>query len=139
MATCSSDGHFTIIDRKKDAIIRGGYNVYPREVEEALYEHPAVAEAAVVGIPHQTLGEKVAAAVALEPGEVAEPEELTRFVRGRVAASKSPRRIWLVEALPKGSPARSCVARSVRRSSTADGPITEEKRTRWESWRVRSP
>ena len=62
-----ADGYFFIVDRKKDMIIRGGYNVYPREIEEVLYEHPAVAEAAVVGIPHPALGEEVAAAVALKP------------------------------------------------------------------------
>ena len=62
------DGYFYIVDRKKDMIIRGGFNVYPREVEEVLYEHPAVAEAAVVGIPHDELGEEVGAAVTLKPG-----------------------------------------------------------------------
>ena len=62
------DGYFFIVDRKKDMIIRGGYNVYPREIEEVLYEHPAVAEAAVIGVPHAGLGEEVAAAVALKPG-----------------------------------------------------------------------
>jgi long-chain acyl-CoA synthetase len=83
-------------------IIRGGYNVYPREVEEALHEHPAVAEVAVIGMAHPELGEEVGAAVALKPGADASPAELQQFVRERVAAYKYPRRVWLVDELPKG-------------------------------------
>jgi long-chain acyl-CoA synthetase len=96
------DGYFYIVDRTKDLIIRGGYNVYPREIEEVLYEHPAVAEAAVVGIPHDSLGEEVGAAVALKAGEHVEPAELRDYVKERVAAYKYPRQVWLVDALPKG-------------------------------------
>ena len=96
------DGYFYIVDRTKDMIIRGGYNVYPREIEEVLYEHPAVAEAAVIGIPHDSLGEEVGAAVALKEGERVEPEELRDYVKARVAAYKYPRHVWLVDALPKG-------------------------------------
>ncbi|MEU7815566.1 long-chain fatty acid--CoA ligase [Pseudonocardia sp. NPDC049154] len=102
IATRDADGYYTIVDRKKDLIIRGGYNVYPREVEETLYEHPAVAEAAVVGIKHAELGEEIGAAVALKPGQEADPEELKNFVRDRLAAYKYPRAVWLVDALPKG-------------------------------------
>src|SRR4029079_2385302 len=69
MAQVDEDGYFFIVDRKKDMIIRGGYNVYPREIEEVLYEHPAVREAAVVGVAHDELGEEVDAAVALKDGE----------------------------------------------------------------------
>jgi long-chain acyl-CoA synthetase len=76
--------------------------VYPREIEEALYEHPAVAEAACVGVPHPDLGEEVAAAVALKPGAQADPAELQAWVKERVAAYKYPRHLWLVDALPKG-------------------------------------
>ena len=76
--------------------------MYPREVEEALHEHPAVAEVAVVGMPHAELGEEVGAAVALKPGASATPAELQQFVRDRVAAYKYPRRVWLVDTLPKG-------------------------------------
>ena len=68
MAKVDEDGYFFIVDRKKDLIIRGGYNVYPREVEEVLYEHPAIQEAAVVGIPDDALGEEVGAAVVLKEG-----------------------------------------------------------------------
>jgi long-chain acyl-CoA synthetase len=102
LARQDDDGYFFIVDRKKEMIIRGGYNVYPREIEEALYEHPAVAEAAVVGIAHPELGEEVAAAVALKPGASADAEELQAFVKERVAAYKYPRHLWLVDSLPKG-------------------------------------
>jgi long-chain acyl-CoA synthetase len=97
-----ADGYFFIVDRKKELVIRGGYNVYPREVEEVLYEHPDVREAAVVGIPHDELGEEVAAAVALKDGAQTSAGELREFVKQRVAAYKYPRRVWLVDALPKG-------------------------------------
>ncbi|TVT11117.1 long-chain fatty acid--CoA ligase [Amycolatopsis bartoniae] len=112
LATVDADGYYTIVDRKKDLIIRGGYNVYPREVEEALYEHPAVAEAAVIGIEHPDLGEEIGAAVALKPGATADPAELRDFVRDRLAAYKYPRSIWLVDALPKG-PTGKILRRSV--------------------------
>jgi len=102
MARVDSDGYYYIVDRKKDLIIRGGYNVYPREIEEVLHEHPAVAEVAVIGIPHPDLGEEVGAAVALKPGATATPEELRAFTRDKVAAYKYPRRVWLVDSLPKG-------------------------------------
>ncbi|HEV7775026.1 MAG TPA: long-chain fatty acid--CoA ligase [Conexibacter sp.] len=102
LAKVDEDGYFFIVDRKKDLIIRGGYNVYPREVEEVLYEHPAVGEAAVVAVPHAELGEEVGAAVALKAGAEATPEELQAFVKERVAAYKYPRHVWLVPELPKG-------------------------------------
>jgi long-chain acyl-CoA synthetase len=101
MARMDDDGYFFIVDRKKDMILRGGYNVYPREVEEVLYEHPAVLEAAVVALPDERLGEEVGAAIALKPGAEADADELRDFVKQRVAAYKYPRRIWFVEALPK--------------------------------------
>ncbi len=102
MANVDEDGYFFIVDRKKDMIIRGGYNVYPREIEEVLYEHPAVREAAVVGVPHDEYGEEVGAAVALKDGEEVTAEELRDFVKEQVAAYKYPRTIWFVEDLPKG-------------------------------------
>jgi long-chain acyl-CoA synthetase len=102
MATVDEDGYFFIVDRKKDMIIRGGYNVYPREIEEVLYEHPAVSQAAVVGVPDDSLGEEVGAAVVLKDGEQATVDEIRAFVKERVAAYKYPRRIWLVDDLPKG-------------------------------------
>ncbi|MCE5292284.1 MAG: long-chain fatty acid--CoA ligase [Nocardiaceae bacterium] len=103
MGRMDADGYFGIVDRKKDLIIRGGFNIYPREVEEVLYEHPAIAEAAVVGVPHDSLGEEVGAAVALKAGAVATESELRDFVKAQVAAYKYPRHVWIVDALPKGA------------------------------------
>ena len=97
------DGYFYIVDRTKDLIIRGGYNVYPREIEEVLNEHPAVAEAAVIGIPHDSLGEEVGAAIALKKGENVDPDELRDYVKARVAAFNYPRRVWLLDELPEGA------------------------------------
>jgi len=102
LAKVDEDGYFFIVDRKKDMIIRGGYNVYPREIEEVLYEHPSVAEAAVVGVPDREWGEEVGACVALKPGAAVDPDELREYVKERVAAYKYPRHIWLVAELPKG-------------------------------------
>jgi long-chain acyl-CoA synthetase len=96
------DGFYYIVDRKKDLIIRGGYNVYPREVEDALHEHPAIAAAVVIGRPHDSLGEEVGAAVVLKRGAPADAAELRDFVKHRVAAYKYPRRIWFVDSLPTG-------------------------------------
>jgi long-chain acyl-CoA synthetase len=102
MGRVDEDGYFYIVARKKDLIIRGGFNVYPREIEEVLYEHPEVAEAAVIGVPHPSLGEEIAAVVALKPGATSTPEDVRDFVKRQVAAYKYPRRVWIVDALPKG-------------------------------------
>jgi long-chain acyl-CoA synthetase len=102
MGKVDEDGYFFVVDRKKELIIRGGYNVYPREIEEVLYEHPAVREAAVLGIPHDEYGEEVAAAVSLKDGESVDPQELRDYVKEQVAAYKYPRRVWVVDDLPKG-------------------------------------
>ncbi len=101
IAKMDEDGYFYIVDRVKDMIIRGGYNVYPREVEEALYEHPGVAEVAVVGVPHEELGEEVTAVVAMKEGEAAAEKEIISFAKDRVAAYKYPRRVTFVDELPK--------------------------------------
>jgi len=101
LARMDEDGYFYIVDRKKDMIIRGGYNVYPREIEEVLYTHPAVAEAAVIGIHHPDLGEEVAAVVVFRQGEQITAEELQQFVKERVAPYKYPRKIHLMDELPK--------------------------------------
>jgi long-chain acyl-CoA synthetase len=118
LARVDADGYYFIVDRKKELIIRGGYNVYPREIEEVLYEHPGVAEAAVVGIPHDQLGEEVGAAVALKRGATATPEELQAYVKERVAAYKYPRHVWLEAELPKG-PTGKILRREVRRPAAA--------------------
>ncbi|MFC0112473.1 long-chain-fatty-acid--CoA ligase [Kibdelosporangium aridum] len=108
-----SDGYFYVVDRKKDVIIRGGYNVYPREIEEVLYEHPAVAEAAVVGVPHPELGEEIAAAVTLKPAAQTAPGELREFVKDKVAAYKYPRLVEIFASLPKG-PTGKILKREIR-------------------------
>jgi long-chain acyl-CoA synthetase len=97
-----ADGCYFIVDRKKDMILRGGFNVYPREVEEVLYAHPAVAEAAVIGVAHESHGEEVKAVVALKPGGAATADELIAFCKERLAAYKYPRVVEVVAALPKG-------------------------------------
>jgi long-chain acyl-CoA synthetase len=102
VATVDEDGYFFIVDRKKDLIIRGGYNVYPREIEEVLYAHPAVREAAVLGVPHESMGEEVAAVVVLADGAEATPDELKAYLKERVAAYKYPRIVWTADELPKG-------------------------------------
>ncbi|MFE0460286.1 long-chain fatty acid--CoA ligase [Kitasatospora sp. NPDC058965] len=103
LARVDADGFYYIVDRKKDLIIRGGYNVYPREVEEVLYAHPAVAEAAVVGVPHEVHGEEVAAVITLRDGARATAEQIRAYVKERVAAYKYPRIVTFTDHLPKGA------------------------------------
>ncbi|MFN3534998.1 MAG: long-chain-fatty-acid--CoA ligase [Desulfatiglandales bacterium] len=99
MAYKDQDGYIFIVDRKKDMIIRGGYNVYPREIEEILFSHPSVLEAAVYGVPHPDLGEEVAADVILK--QKITHQELIEYVKAKVAPYKYPRIINIVEELPK--------------------------------------
>ena len=101
MAVMDEEGYFTIVDRKKDLIIAGGYNVYPREVEEVLHEHPKVLEAAVVGVPDAYRGEIVKAFVVLRPGEQATQDEIRDFAKGALAAYKIPRSVKFRDELPK--------------------------------------
>ena len=101
LARQDEEGYLYIVDRKKDMVIRGGYNVYPREVEESLYTHPAVSEAAVLGVPHPDLGEEVAALVVLRPETNATAAEIRAFVKERVAPYKYPRLLEVVKELPK--------------------------------------
>jgi long-chain acyl-CoA synthetase len=96
------DGCYWIVDRKKDMILRGGFNVYPREVEEVLYAHPAVVEAAVVGVPNEKLGEEVKAIVALAPGQSADAQHIIAFCKERLSAYKYPRIVEFLDTLPKG-------------------------------------
>ena len=96
------DGFFYIVDRKKDMIIRGGENIYPREVEEVLFRHDAIEEAAVVGIEDDKLGEEIGAAVVLKEGEDVSTEDIQEYAKGELASVKYPRRIWFVDELPKG-------------------------------------
>ena len=101
LARMDQDGYIYIVDRIKELIIRGGYNIYPREIEEVLYTHPGVLETAVLGIPHTDLGEEVAAVVVIRPGTEVSADELRRYVRERVAPYKYPRVIKFIDELPK--------------------------------------
>jgi long-chain acyl-CoA synthetase len=101
LARMDEDGYIYIVDRKKELIIRGGYNVYPREIEEVLYAHPDILEVAVLGIPHADLGEEVAAAIVLRPGSRTTAYELRQYVKERVAPYKYPRVIKILDELPK--------------------------------------
>jgi len=94
------DGYITIVDRMKDLIIRGGYNVYPRDVEDALLDHPEVAMAAVVGRPDPRLGEEVVAFVSLAEGSTATEADLIEFTKGRLAAHKYPRTVTVLPQIP---------------------------------------
>jgi len=103
LARVSTDGLVTIVGRKRERILRGGYSVFPSEVEAVLLTHPAVAEAAVVGVPHGELGEDVAAFVTLRAGVQAAPEELIAHCKDRLAPFKYPRRLTVLDALPKAA------------------------------------
>jgi len=101
MATVDEEGYIYIVDRKKDMIITGGENVYSTEVENAVYQHPAVLEAAVIGIPDSYWGERVHAVVVPKEGQTLAPEDLTDFCRQYIAGYKVPRSVEFVDALPK--------------------------------------
>jgi len=102
LAYADKDGYLFVVDRKKDMLIRGGYNVYPREIEEVLFGHPAVAEAAVVGKADPKLGEEILAFVVPKPGAEADPDDIMAYCRERLAAYKYPREVRIAEDLPKG-------------------------------------
>jgi long-chain acyl-CoA synthetase len=97
-----SDGFFYIVDRKSDMIIRGGENIYPREIDEVLYQHPAIASAATIGVPDELYGEEVSAFVVLKDGGSASAEEIMDFCRERLADYKCPKTVHVVKEIPKG-------------------------------------
>ena len=101
MAVMDEEGYFSIVDRKKELIIAGGYNIYPREVEEVLYEHPKILEVCVAGVPDSYRGEIVKAFVVLRPGEQASTDEIREFAKARLAAYKVPRSVEFRDELPK--------------------------------------
>jgi fatty-acyl-CoA synthase len=103
IARRDEEGYYYIVDRKKDMIITGGENVYPSEIEAILYDHPAIREAAVVGIPHEVWGEAVCAVVSLRTGASLGPNELQQFVRARLAGYKVPKQVIIVDELPKSA------------------------------------
>ena len=100
IATMDEDGYFTIVDRKKDMILSAGFNVYPREVEEVLYQHPAIEEAAVIGVPHKVRGEQIVAYAKLKAGAEADAGEIRRFTKERLAPYKVPRKVIFRDELP---------------------------------------
>jgi long-chain acyl-CoA synthetase len=108
------EGYLFLVDRKHELVIRGGYNVYPREVEEVLYAHPDVLEAAVVGVPHETLGEEVAALIVARPDAGLTVEGVQRWAQERVAAYKYPRIVVFVDELPK-TPTGKILKRAIDR------------------------
>ncbi len=101
IAMMDEEGYFFIVDRKKDMIISGGYNVYPRDIEEVLFEHPQVAEATAIGVPHPKRGEQVKVFVVLKAGETATPEEILEFCKGKLATYKLPTEVEFRDELPK--------------------------------------
>lgn len=118
--SAEEDGCVFIVDRKKDMIIRGGFNVYPREVEEILYSHPAIREAAVIGVADEKYGEEVKAFVSLKEGCEVSLDELLEFSRERLSASKYPRLFEILDDLPKGS-----TGKILRKSLRANGDQEE--------------
>jgi long-chain acyl-CoA synthetase len=121
MAVMDEEGYFTIVDRKKDLIIAGGYNIYPREVEEVLFQHPKIQEVSVAGVPDDYRGETVKAFVVLRDGQEATVEEIREFARSRLAAYKVPKTVEFRDELPK-----TMVGKVLRRA------LIEEERARSE-------
>ncbi|NEN07120.1 long-chain fatty acid--CoA ligase [Diaminobutyricibacter tongyongensis] len=119
LGTKSDDDYVTIVDRKKDMIVRNGYNVYPREVEEVLSTHPAVAMVAVFGVSDATRGQEIVAAVTLMPGQTVDPSDLVAFAQEQVAAYKYPRRVEILEVLPLGPSGKVLKRELVARFDTA--------------------
>ena len=112
MGYLDEDGYLFLVDRKKDVILRGGYSVYPREIEDVLAAHPAILEAVALGVPDDRLGEEVVAVVVPRPGQPCDPAEVKEFVRERVAAYKYPRAVVVAEALPH-SPSGKVLRREI--------------------------
>jgi long-chain acyl-CoA synthetase len=115
LARIGTDGLVTIEGRQRERILRGGYSVFPAEVETVLLAHPSVAEAAVVGVPDADLGEEVAAFVVLRPGAAATPDALVTWCRERLAAFKYPRRVSIEAELPRAATGK-VLKRALRRS-----------------------
>jgi long-chain acyl-CoA synthetase len=103
IGTLDQDGYLAIVDRKKDMILRGGYNVYPRELEEVIMGHPAVSLVAVIGVPDERLGEEVKAFVVRKPGATVNEAELLEWFRDQFAAYKYPRSVEFRDSLPVGA------------------------------------
>jgi long-chain acyl-CoA synthetase len=122
IATVDADGYYSIVDRKKEMIIVSGFNVYPREVEEALATHPAVMDSAAIGKPHPIKGEEVKAFVVLRPGQSASADELIAHTRTQLAPFKVPHEIEFRESLPK-----SLIGKTLRRKLADEDREKREK------------
>jgi long-chain acyl-CoA synthetase len=120
IATMDGEGYFYIVDRKKDMIISGGYNVYPREIDEVFFAHPKMMEACAIGVPHSTRGEQIKVFVVLKPGETATAAEMIDFCRERLAAYKLPTMVAFCKELPKSTVGK--VLRKDLRRMAADEP-----------------
>jgi long-chain acyl-CoA synthetase len=103
IATMDKDGYFYIVDRKKDMIISGGYNVYPRDIDEVLYAHPKVQEACAIGVPHETRGEQIKTFIVLKEGEIATEQEILEYCAGKLAKYKLPTMVEFRKELPKSN------------------------------------
>lgn len=124
LAKMDEDGYFYIIDRQKDMIIAGGYNIYPREIEEILYQHPQVLEAAVVGIPDEYRGETVKAYIVCKAGQTITPDEITNFCKDKLAPFKVPKQIEFRESLPKSNVGK--VLRRILKNERESGATQDE-------------
>jgi hypothetical protein len=132
MGRLDADRYLYIVERKKDLIIRGGFNIYPREVEDVLYAHPAVAEAAVVGVRDPLMGEDVLAFVALKTGATADAAALIGFCQERLAKYKCPKQVRFVDALPK-----SPIGKILRRERLATYSSAFSATSSMPSWTLR--
>ncbi len=122
IATMDEQGYFYIVDRIKDLILAGGYNVYPRVVEDAIYQHPAIAECTVIGIPDDYRGETVKAFIVLKPGATLEPEALTTFLKDHISPIEMPKQIEVRDSLP-----RTLIGKLSKKE------LVEEERAKWEA------
>ena len=128
IATVDEQGYFAIVDRIKDLILAGGYNVYPRVVEDAVYQHPAVAECTVIGVPDEYRGETVKAFVVRRPGAAVTAEELRAFLKGHLSPIELPRQIEFRDSLP-----RTLIGKLSKKELVA------EERAKWEAARAAGP
>ena len=120
------EGYLEITGRLKDMIVRGGENLFPAEIEAFFFEHPAVAEIAVCGVPDERMGEEVGAFVRLHAGASATPAELREWARGKIAHTKIPRHVWLVEAFPLTATGKIQKFRLRERAAEEVASATEE-------------
>jgi long-chain acyl-CoA synthetase len=118
IAQTDEDGYIFIVDRKKDMIIAGGFNIYPREIDEVLYQHPKVAEAVSVGVPDEYRGETVKAYIVLKEGEIATEKEIVDFCKTRLTGYKVPRLVEFRGSLPKSAVGK--ILRKILREEEAE-------------------